>query len=82
MLQQPLRLRVVKRGVEPPTRCQSRRTVTTATEQLRIVAGLTPALLSVGIRGVSLREVGGMKTPRPFPGVAVRTEALFMTSGA
>jgi hypothetical protein len=80
MLQQPERLGIVKRDIEPAARSQPALRMAAAAEQLRVVTRGALCLTTVRVRGVPLREVGGVEDAPVFAGMAIGAEALFVAS--
>src|SRR5687768_12575280 len=82
VLQQPLRLRRVERGVETSLGRQPAFTVTAPAEQFRVMAGRALVFAAVRIRRVPLDEIRGVEASAPAACVAIGTESLFVTTGA
>jgi hypothetical protein len=80
VLQQPLRLGVVIRSVEPAFRGEPELLVAAPAEKLGVVTRRALRLAAPGIRGVPLREVCCVEASLVLAGVAVRTELLLVTS--
>lgn len=80
VLQQPERLGIVKRDIEPAATSQPALRMTAAAEQLRVVTRGALRLTTVRVRGMTLREVGGVEEAPVLAGMAVGTEALFVAS--
>jgi hypothetical protein len=82
MLQQPLRLCVMVRDVEPPAARESRLLVATAAEQFRVMTGRALGFAAPGIRGMPLCEVRRMKAALVLARVTVRAKALLVATFA